>query len=219
MQSINSSISRVKVLQVLETEEFLLTEEDYNAIWEASAWKNYGANIADRERDLEMDRMTIEGKLTVRRTELQEELNAILSSIHKFKDKGQIRYLDEYLDDLASIKKNLASLQARCERVNYEEELVGWEAAEFDVFDEAQSALEPYDKLWNLVHDHHKANSKWTRSPLFSGEIKPEEVESEVNNMWRLSFKLKAQFEQEQISKPAKAGAFFVIFVWMVDSR
>ena len=59
-----------------------------------------------------MDRMTIEGKLTVRRTELQEELNAILSSIQKFKDKGQIRYLDEYLDDLQSIKKNLASLQA-----------------------------------------------------------------------------------------------------------
>ena len=59
-----------------------------------------------------MDRMTIEGKLTVRRAELQEELNAILSSIQKFKDKGQIRYLDEYLDDLQSIKKNLASLQA-----------------------------------------------------------------------------------------------------------
>ena len=94
-------------------EEFLLKEEDYNAIWEASAWKNYGANIADREQDLEMDRMKIEGKLAARRTELQEELNGILSSIHKFKDKGQIRYLDEYLDDLQSIKRNLASLQAR----------------------------------------------------------------------------------------------------------
>ena len=89
--------------------------------------------------------------------------------------------------------------------MNYEEALVGWEAAEFDVFEEAQSALEPYHKLWNLVHDHAKAATKWTRSPLLKGEIKPEEVESEVNNMWRLSFKLKAQFEQEQITKPAKA--------------
>ena len=97
---------------VVHAQEFLLTEEDYNAIWEASAWKNYGTNIADRERDLEMDRVTIEGKLTSRRSELQEELNAILSSINKFKDKGQVRYLDEFLDDLASIKKNLASLQA-----------------------------------------------------------------------------------------------------------
>ena len=33
-----------------------------------------------------------------------------------------------------------------------------------------------------------------------------EEIETEVMNMWRLSFKLKAAFEQEKLTKPAKAG-------------
>ncbi|CAK9071075.1 unnamed protein product [Durusdinium trenchii] len=203
-------------------EDHLLVEEDYNAIWAASQWKTYGDSIAERERDLEMDRMSIEGKLISRRTDVTEELTNLMNSVNKFKDKGQVRYLEEYLDDLSSIKKNLASLQARCERIQYEEELVGWEPGEFEL-NEAHSAVEPYDKLWTLVYEHQKASQRWTRSPLFSGELKPETAESggfgrgvcrrwgegrEVvrKARWRLSFKLKATFEQDKLTKPAKVA-------------
>eukprot|EP00931_Biecheleriopsis_adriatica_P059471 TRINITY_DN3558_c0_g2_i1.p1 TRINITY_DN3558_c0_g2~~TRINITY_DN3558_c0_g2_i1.p1 ORF type:complete len:4446 (+),score=1220.06 TRINITY_DN3558_c0_g2_i1:273-13340(+) len=187
-------------------QEHLLVDEDYKAIWAASEWKSYANNINDRENDLKMDRMNIEGKLVERRTDVQEELNGTLTKVAKFKDKGNVRQLDEYLDELNTLKKQLATSQAKYEKINYEEELVGWDQTEFDVFAEATAALEPYDKLWNLVHDHQKASQKWTRSPLFSGEIKPEEVENDVNAMWRLAFKLKAQFEQEGLAKPAKAA-------------
>ena len=51
-----------------------------------------------------------------------KELTKLMASVQKFKEKGQVRYLDEYLDDLSSIKKSLGLLQARCERIQYEEE-------------------------------------------------------------------------------------------------
>eukprot|EP00435_Cladocopium_sp_Y103_P015241 s2361_g3.t1 len=154
-------------------QEYVLTDEDYNAIWAASQWKTYGDNIAEREKDLELDRMNIEGKLISRRTELQEELANLMTSVQKFKEKGQVRYLEEYLEDLSSIKKNLTALQARCERIQYEEELVGFEPGEFEIND-AFAAVEPYDKLWNLVFEHKKAHQRWTRTPLFGGQISPE---------------------------------------------
>lgn len=36
----------------LSAQEYLLTDEDYSAIWAASEWKTYGDNIKEREKDL-----------------------------------------------------------------------------------------------------------------------------------------------------------------------
>lgn len=98
------------------------------------------------------------GSLSLYDFDSMQELTKLMASVQKFREKGQVRYLEEYLDDLSSIKKNLAALQARCERIQYEEELVGWDHGDFEV-NEAQVALEPYDKLWTLVYEHQKAGN------------------------------------------------------------
>ena len=107
----------------------------------------------------------------------------------------------------ADIKKKLEVAEATKEDMNIKEALVGWDPTEFEDLASAKEKLDPYEKLWKLVDDQQKANNKWTKTSLFKGELKPEEVETDVSTYWRLAFKLKAIFEQDNLSKPATVAA------------
>lgn len=182
--------------------EHLLHEADYRAIWMASKWKGYATDIENRKRELEEDRVKIESKLTERRNKFLEHLVDMNNRIGKFKEKGNTRALDEYTVLLDDLKKQLSHAEGQKEDIQKKEEMLGWEMTEFEQLDQAFDLLDPYDKLWSLVAQHQECNRKWTRSPLFSGDIDPNKVESDVQAMWRTSFKLKAQFEQDKVPKP-----------------
>merc|ERR1719272_1676435 len=115
--------------------------------------------------------------------------------------------MDLNLDQLNDHKKQLAMAETTMEEIHAKEEQIGWEPTEFEAFTEATTTLDPYAKLWNCVSDCSKSLAKWTRNPLFSGDIDPLVVETETMNMWRVAFKLKAFFEQENHPKPANVAA------------
>jgi dynein heavy chain len=184
-----------------------LTTEDYQAIFNSSMWKTYANNLTERETDLKEDRARIEGKLVERRNKFQEELTTLVAKIAKFKDKGSVRMLEDYLENLNDMKKQLANCEVTMEDIHIKEELIGWEATEFEQLQVCHDTLEPYAKLWSTVSDVTKSLTKWTRSPLFDGELDPVQIDSDVQAMWRVAFKLKAQFEQDGFQKPANVAA------------
>jgi len=184
-----------------------LEVEDYKSIANAAEWKNYIASISERESDLKDDRARIESKLVERRTKFQDELTGLVNKIAKFKDKGSTRMLEDNLEQLNDHKKQLAIAEQTMEEIHAKEEQIGWEPTEFEAYTEAGTLLEPYSKLWNLVRDCQQNMNKWTRSPLFSGDLDPMVIETDSNNMWRIAFKLKAQFEQDNHPKPANVAA------------
>jgi dynein heavy chain len=187
--------------------DHLLENDDYKSIANSAEWKNYLTQIGERSADLKDDRARIESKLVERRTKFQDEMTGLVNKISKFKDKGSTRMVEDNIEQINEHKKQLAQFEATMEDIHAKEEQIGWEATEFEAFTEAQTSLEPYDKLWNCVSDCTKGMQKWTRNPLFSGDIDPVQVETEVSNMWRIAFKLKAQFEQDKHPKPATVAA------------
>ena len=101
--------------------DFALEEEDWNSIWAAAEWKTYNTNILKRQEDLENDRNGIELKLEDRRNKFKEDLAKIVDSVEKFKDKGSVRMLSDYLDQIADIKKKLEVAEATKEDMNIKE--------------------------------------------------------------------------------------------------
>lgn len=182
---------------------------DYESIWAVSKWKGYHMQITERDTDGKEDRAKIEGKLVERRNKFQDDIVRELNKVGKFKENGSVRMLETYLETLSDIKKKLEEFAHTMIDINEKEVSIGWEATDFEQLAEANTLIEPYDKLWGLVSDHQKARTRWLKSPLFAKpcDIDPNAVEAEVQTMWRMSFKLKAMFEQDNLSKPATVAA------------
>eukprot|EP00971_Amphidinium_carterae_P281335 5585678-Amphidinium_carterae.1 len=89
--------------------DHLLYPEDYKQIHAASEWKAFLSTILNREHDLKDDRAKIEGKLVERRNKFQDELTQLINKVTKFKDYGDKRRVEEYLEKLAEIKRQLAA--------------------------------------------------------------------------------------------------------------
>jgi len=169
--------------------------EDYKAIDAASEYtKTIGKTMSDREDVLKEDRMSIERNLGERRSRFQDELIKVVKSIEKFQTYGSMRMLDDHLETLAELHKALQKHEVDAEDIHAK------------ALAEAHEKIEPYNKLWHLVNDKEKALKKYLTSPLFSGDIAPEEVENEVQKMWRDAFKLKASFEQQGFQKPGNVA-------------
>jgi dynein heavy chain, axonemal len=52
---------------------------------------------------------------------------------------------------------------------------------------------EPFEKLWTTAHKFNILNNKWMNEPVLS--ISAEEIEEEVNSMWKISNKLLKVFK------------------------
>jgi dynein heavy chain len=115
--------------------------------------------------------------------------------------------LDDNLGQLGKLWEQLGITEQTMEEIHGKEEQIGWDPTEFESYTEAQGLLEPYSKLWHCVSDCQKNMHKWTKSPLFGGDIDPVAVENDTLAMWRVAFKLKAHFEQDNHPKPANVAA------------
>jgi len=189
--------------------DHLLVQEDYEAVYECHRWTSFASNIAKRQVSLQDDRARIERELDGRKMAVEEDVTGIIAKVNKFKDKGSIRMLEEYLEQLGLFKRLLAANQKIVVDIQQKEDLIGWGASEFEIMLEAHTALEPFDRLWTLVRDQQQLQIKWLRTPLFGGDpdLRPEVVNREFGELWQTVQELRDLFAARRMPKPAHAAA------------
>ena len=103
--------------------------------------------------------------------------------------------MNAVVEKIAGLKERFERAKLEKESVNQKEELLGWDASEFEILLEGVAKLEPYEKLWTLASEFTKAHHQWMRGPLFP--LEPEKVDQEANGMWRAAFRLQGQFGED----------------------
>lgn len=128
-----------------------------------------------------------------------EELLDVYDQVGKFQDFGIISELQEYLKKIRKIEENLLELQETIQRINVEEDLLGWDKTPFETYQESTDLLEPYRKLWETVSNFQTVYGKWMNGQFT--DLVAEEVEESVSTMWRTVFKLIKIFNDQHIPK------------------
>jgi dynein heavy chain len=128
-----------------------------------------------------------------------DELLDSFEQVGKFQDFGLMSELPEYIKKIRKIEDKLVELQETIQKINVEEELLGWDKTPFQTYQETMDLLDPYRKLWETVSNFQTDYAKWMNGPFT--ELVAEEVEESVSVMWRTMFKLCKVFNDQHIPK------------------
>lgn len=67
-----------------------------------------------------------------------------------------------------------------------------------------QTRKEPYEKLWQAAVKFYTYQKKWMNGPLL--QVNAEEVEEEVQTLWKTAYKLTKLFAHPEYKGPLKAA-------------
>ena len=172
---------------------------------DSSSWlRNIEARVEDREHGLKAEREALENKFKEQRSKFLEDLRDALQKVMKFRENGNLRQVDEYLERIHNLNERFTKFRYEAEKLNEKEEMLGWEFTEFEDLKEAITKLQPYSTLWNLVFDFNKSHFQWTRGPLFS--LHPDQIEEVVNQMAKTVSGLIDVFDKQTAPSPKAAA-------------
>uniref|UniRef100_UPI00358FFBD0 dynein axonemal heavy chain 3 n=1 Tax=Myxine glutinosa TaxID=7769 RepID=UPI00358FFBD0 len=115
----------------------------------------------------------------------------VVESFRK-KEKLNMDEMRHNVDMLEEVGSNLNAALDELEAINKEEELMKWECSKFPMLQEIISTKAPYEQLWCTALAFQQKSEKWLADPF--REINAEEVKDDVENMWRLMYKLTKTF-------------------------
>ncbi|XP_071960977.1 dynein axonemal heavy chain 3-like [Antedon mediterranea] len=130
----------------------------------------------------------------------------IIDEVKSFKSKDRMSEANSYQDALNVIGQKLEEFYQEKLQINKEEQMLDvGEVSQYPQLDEMKEAKEPYDKLWSAAVKFHLMYDKWMNGPLL--EVNAEDVEEEVQTMWKTSYKLTKIFAHPEFMGPMRAAA------------
>ncbi|XP_070559259.1 dynein axonemal heavy chain 3-like isoform X5 [Ptychodera flava] len=133
-------------------------------------------------------------------------IDEIATQVKAFRHKDRMSEADNYLQQLHDISRKLDDFYKEKAAINREEMLLDTGVqSPYTQLEDIKDAKEPYDKLWNAAVKFHEMYDKWMNGPLL--QVNAEEVEEEVQNLWRTSYKLTKIFAHPEMMGPMRAAA------------
>ncbi|XP_033114673.1 dynein heavy chain 3, axonemal-like isoform X5 [Anneissia japonica] len=130
----------------------------------------------------------------------------VTDEVKAFKSKDRMSEAQSYQDTLIVIDQKLDEFYKEKLNINKEEQMLDvGEISLYPQLDEMKEAKEPYDRLWNAAVKFHLVYDKWMNGPLL--EVNAEDVEEEVQSMWKTSYKLTKIFAHPEFIGPMRAAA------------
>lgn len=181
-----------KRLDFLLTYAFL-TEEDIKLNGVTFTWPSRIMPIFDLSKK----------RMTQKKTKVQEDLkvkientNADLEECYeqavKFQDYGLMSEMAQYIKKIKDLEIRIAEIAEAGIKINAEEELLEWEKTPFGRLSQFNELLDPYKKLWETASVFHNEYTTWMNGPFKL--LVAEEVDEQVTEMFRTSFKLVKTF-------------------------
>ncbi|KAK2157592.1 hypothetical protein LSH36_188g04054 [Paralvinella palmiformis] len=144
-------------------------------------------------------------KLKEWKRKFMERLLETQKQVADFKQKDRMSEAENYVQLLEETEQRLDEYTQEKIRINREEMLLQTgEQTAYNQIQEIQHAKEPYEKLWYAAVKFHKYHDKWMNGPLL--QVNAEEVEEEVQALWRTAYKLTKLFAHPEYKGPMKAA-------------
>lgn len=128
---------------------------------------------------------------------LEERLSGYDKEVESFKKKEINSLMSQeemkaIVDQLDRLNGNLEAARDDLEQINKEEKLLEFEQSQFPQLQQMFIAKDPYDKLWKTAMAFTTKLDVWLNGPF--QRLNAEEIDNEVNEMWRTMYKLNKVF-------------------------
>eukprot|EP00854_Cymbomonas_tetramitiformis_P002297 gene2297-3019_t len=176
-------------------EEFMLTyrtdlpEQDFSLAYHAYEWpKKMVVILKDATDKANTEHRSFEDQLKARRSAFNHQLIEYDAAITSFDTHGDKEARDKHSAQTNDLSNKLKEAQAEADEINAQEMLFGWPKSKFNQIASMVSRLDPYLSLWTICSSFHASYAVWMNGPF--SRLDPEEIESDVGEMYRKIYKL-----------------------------
>ncbi|XP_073479664.1 dynein axonemal heavy chain 3-like [Aquarana catesbeiana] len=129
----------------------------------------------------------------------------VLIEVKDFQKKDRMTEATTNVQKLGSISRRIQDFMEEKSLINKEEMLLEVEQmSTFDQIDEIHKLKEPYEELWTTAAHFSTCYDKWMNGPFL--QVNAENVEEEVQNLWKTSYKLTKAFYHPDLHGPLKVA-------------
>ncbi|XP_071815449.1 dynein axonemal heavy chain 3-like isoform X3 [Apostichopus japonicus] len=162
--------------------------------------------IRNSELKLQKEHDMAVNKLSQRQKQFRADIQNLSDEVKAFKSRDRMADSQDYLAQLDDMQERLEAFQKEKLSVNTEEHLLETgQITAYSELEEIQEMKEPYQRLWSSAVKFHQLYDKWMNGPLL--DVNAEDVEEEVQGLWRSSYKLTKQFAKPDMIGPMRAAA------------
>jgi dynein heavy chain, axonemal len=177
-----------------------MTEEDIKLNGVTLTWPTRILPIYDLSKKRMMQKKTkVQEDLKVKIESTNTDLDECYDQAVKFQDYGILSEINTYTKKIKDLETRITEIADSITKINQEEELLEWEKTPFARQVQTIELLDPYKKLWETALDFQTEVSRWMNGPFKA--LVAEEVDEQVNNMFRTSFKLVKTFSDNPVPK------------------
>ncbi|XP_063786085.1 dynein axonemal heavy chain 3-like [Pseudophryne corroboree] len=161
--------------------------------------------ISSSETRLQREHDGAVAKLAEWQKDFTKHLSDVVIEVKDFQKKERMSEASAYVQKLSTISSKIQEFREEKALINKEEELLEIEQiSTFDQISEICKLKEPYEKLWTTAVHFNACYDKWMNGPFL--QVNAEEVEEEVQNLWKTSYKLTKAFYHPKLHGPLKVA-------------
>lgn len=176
---------------ILEAFEFTAEETALNSA--VHEWPVEILPVID-ESELMMEKAKTRGEETLmkKRETLIGDIEKLRKRLKAFESCQDASAIENYLKEVGSIERGLASQTAQVAQINKEEELFKWEATSYPAIKELQAAAGPFRVLYEHIARWQKSSDKWYNGVFeaLDGDV----IGEETDEFWRETYKSAKQY-------------------------
>ncbi|KAM4746905.1 dynein axonemal heavy chain 3-like [Rhinophrynus dorsalis] len=161
--------------------------------------------IQNSETQLQREHDAALAYLSQWQRDFSRRLDDVVKEVRDFKKKERMTEASVYVQKLNAINLKMQEFTKERTLINQEEVLLQAEQiTTFDQIQEIYKLKEPYEKLWTTALQFTTYYEKWMNGPIL--QVNAEEVEEEVENLWKASYKLTKAFYHPDLHGPLKVA-------------
>ncbi|XP_052828077.1 dynein axonemal heavy chain 3 [Octopus bimaculoides] len=184
---------------VMKREDFLLINNTFS-------WSNRITPIISKiESQLQKQHDLAVEKLNGWRKRILDNVSGLSKKLKEFATKDRMSEAQQILSEIRIIENQLEVLKKEKQKINEEEMMLGLEEiSEFEQVQFLATAVEPYERLWSNAVKLQTQYECWMNGPLLN--VNSEEVDQEIQTLWRIAYKLTQVFNHPDKKGPFKAA-------------
>ncbi|XP_043569115.1 dynein axonemal heavy chain 3-like [Chiloscyllium plagiosum] len=161
--------------------------------------------IRNSEMRLQREHDMAVSKLVDWQNDFTKRIAETAAWVKTFQRKDHMSEAQHYVTDLEGINRQLEQFTEEKAQINNEEVLL--ETGHISPYHQIQhiiNAKEPFERLWKTAVQFNLLSDKWMYGPLL--QVNAEDVEHEVQTLWRVSYKLTKVFSHPDLHGPLKVA-------------
>ncbi|CAM9175434.1 unnamed protein product [Chrysoparadoxa australica] len=184
---------------------YQMSEEDISLNWKTMDYPTMVFEGACQvEEALELDKVRMMDQLALEKEKFEEVLENFEVDVKGAKALGDYDQTEANTDYVNSIQDAINNAKTKAEDFNSRERVFAFPPTEYTVLDMVEAELEPFHHLWNMISDFHAARKEWMHGSFL--ELQGAEIERDVTDWWKSSYRMAKQLEEEYPAAAACAS-------------